>query len=103
MSTANGTFDAGTGNHFYNCAGECKVGAEGPVARGDWHQAARAVDERGHFRGSDLDGLGSRDFQVPGGVARNDLLGTRRAVAYGDILCGVAIGVHGEAQARAGG
>ena len=45
-----------------------------------------------------MDGCRSRDFQVPGGAARNDLFGARRAVTDGDILCGAGIGIHGEGQ-----
>ena len=55
MGAANGALDTGAGNHFGNGSGQCEVCREAAVARGNWHQPARAVNKRGHGGGSDLD------------------------------------------------
>ena len=48
VGTTNGTRDADTENDVGDGAGKCKIGAETPVACGNWHQPARAVNERCH-------------------------------------------------------
>ena len=48
VGTTNGTRDADTENDVGDGAGKFKIGAETPVACGNWHQPTRAVNERCH-------------------------------------------------------
>ena len=92
---ANGTLDSGTRHHFSNGLGQGKVRRDAAVARRNWHQPARPVNERGHCRGGDLDGFIGGDLQIPGGAARFDLVRAGCAIAKGDVLGGVCFAVYG--------